>query len=549
LDSNSSEPAEKITLLHDIEAAVAASDTDRAVALARDALSEGVEHPLLLNLRAFWHEQQGRPEAALEDLSRARELAPDDALVCNALGLCLARLNRLGDARAAFQDAARLQPDFAPAHYNMGWVSEDLGLPVDAREAFLRAEQLDPQNADPPARLAYLAVVAGDDEAARRHASRAISLDPLHPMAHLAIALCEIDDNHAERAEARLQQILVEDRMKPLARAMTRGLLGDCLDVQNKFAEAFAAYAQCNREFAHLFAPKFRSPQIEPMPAYLFRIAGYFGAVDAGAWKSPGRTLPESAPVDAHVFIVGFPRSGTTLLDEILSAHPQVCNTGEKDGLRAAARRFLGGTEALDQLSRLDWSDLRIFRETYWRDLREQGLQFDGKVLVDSHPGNAVKLPLIAKLFPEAKILFMTRDPRDVIFSCFRSRLRMNPTNYELLTLDGAAQFYDGLMGLTDILRSKLALTTLNVSYETLVRDFRNSVIALHRYVGLNPERIAWDAVERARMRATGVARATQMARGFNSEQVGSWRPYADWISPVTPILEPWIARFGAAAD
>ncbi len=427
-------------------------------------------------------------------------------------------------------------------------MSEELGLLDEARQAFLRAEQLDAISADPPARLAHLAARTANSEKARRHAARALALDAQHPTAHLAIALCEFEDRRLERAEARLRQVLTEGRASPLERAMMRGLLGDCFDAQDRVAEAFAAYTACNRELASLYAPQFGSGRIDSVPAYLSRIIGYFGTAEAGAWKYQSRLQPETGPVAAHLFIVGFPGSGTAGLEVVLAAHPHVCTTGEGDGLGASVRKFLGDADGLDRLSGLDWGDLRIFREIYWRELRELGLAFDGKVLVDRQPYNSVKLPLIAKLFPEAKILFMTRDPRDVVFSCYRSRRRMNPTNYELLTLEGAARLYDAVMQLSDIFRAKLSLTMLEIPYETLVRDFRNCVVALYRYIGLDPEEAAWDTVAGPKTPAIAPRGATQIIHGLNSEEIGSWQRYADWIAPVFPILQPWIDRFAATA-
>jgi hypothetical protein len=443
----------------------------------------------------------------------------------------------------------RQQADFAPVHFNLGWVAEDLGLLEEARQAFLRAEQLDAGSADPPARLAYLAAKTADFETARRHTVRAFALDPRHPLAHRALALCEFEERNLERAEARLRQIIIEGRTSPLERAMTRGLLGDCLDRQDKVAEAFSTYAACNREYASLYARQFGSSQNESVPAYLSRLIGYFGTADTNAWKSKGRSLPEAGVVAGHIFIVGFPCSGATLLEEVLAAHPLVRTTAERDGLGAGVRKFLGDAEGLDQLSRLDWSDLQLFREMYWRELRELGLAFDGKVLVDSQPYNTVKLPLITKLFPEAKILFLTRDPRDVVFSCFRSRFQMNPTNYELLTLEGAARLYDIVMRLTDIFRSKLPLTMLDIPYETLVQDFRNCMVALYRYIGLSPEDTAWDSMNRAKNRAIATPGATEIARGLNAEGRGTWKRYADQIAPVLPLLGHWIDRFVAVTD
>jgi hypothetical protein len=225
-----------------------------------------------------------------------------------------------------------------------------------------------------------------------------------------------------------------------------------------------------------------------------------------------------------------------------------MCLTSRTDGLAPSVRQFLGGSEGLNRLSGLGWSDLRIFRELYWRELRDSGLAPDGRILVDRQPDNIVKLPLITKLFPEAKILVVTRDPRDVILSCYRSHARMDSVNYEFLTLEGVARFFDAAMRLTETFRTTLPLTMLEIPYETLVGSFRNSVLALYRYIGLNHNGIAWDALERAKNLAIARSAVTKITSPSNSDGIGSWKRYADRIAPVTPILQPWIDRHGARA-
>src|SRR5579885_967424 len=159
-----------------ITTALDARDIPRATALACEALEKGVEHPLLLNLRAYWHEANGREAEAFADLRRASELAPDDVSILNALGLSHARAGRLAEALGAFDAALRLQPDFGPAHFNRGWVSEDLGELDAARNAFARAAALKPEAAEPWARIAALAARAGEWAAAKENAERALRL-------------------------------------------------------------------------------------------------------------------------------------------------------------------------------------------------------------------------------------------------------------------------------------------------------------------------------------------------------------------------------------
>ena len=533
------------SLLLEIRTAVEGSDLARAVGLALNALENGHEHPLLLNLRAYSLEQQGRIREALTDLKRAQALAPDDANVGNALGLCYARLGQLWEARNALKEAAQHGADFAPVHFNLGWTAEELGLLDEARGAYLHAEQLNPSSASATARLAYLAARAADFEPARGHAMRALGIDPGEPMAHLALAVCEFEDARIDPAMARVQRLLGDKRIGPFERALASGLLGDCLDTDGRAAEAFAAYSASNSEFQNIYAPVFGPPS-ESVPTYLSRLATYFESANAGIWRRNTSVAPEMNPVAGHVFIVGFPRSGTTLVEEILAGHPLVCTTGERDGLDVGTREFFGSAGGLDRLAAADATELLVFREKYWRRLRELGLDFDRKVLVDKQPYNTVKLPLIAKLFPEANIIFVTRDPRDVVFSCFRSRFSMNPSNYEFLTLDGTARLYASVMQLADTFRVLLPLSVHDLRYEDLIDDFAGRGAALFRFIGLEGRDAVWDPARRTKGRGIATPSAVQIARGINRSGIGSWQRYATQLAPVLPTLQRWVDRHQA---
>ena len=147
--------------------ALRAQTIERAVDLAEAALARGEEHPLFLNLRAWRAETAGRLDAALADLQRARVLAPADVPTLNALGLCLANLQRPFEALEAFAAALAVNPDFGPAHFNRGWVSEDVGELDDARASFEAAARIEPRDPTPVARLAALAARAADWPTAR----------------------------------------------------------------------------------------------------------------------------------------------------------------------------------------------------------------------------------------------------------------------------------------------------------------------------------------------------------------------------------------------
>jgi hypothetical protein len=310
-------------------------------------------------------------------------------------------------------------------------------------------------------------------------------------------------------------------------------------------AEAFAAYAACGQELKRIYADRFGQGQ-STLDAARW-IANSFDAARGEDWEA--RPAPTSASAArGHVFLTGFPRSGTTLLEQVLASHPDVAALEEQDTLIDAVRAYMRAPADLERLARADEAELEGFRQAYWRRVREFGGDPAGKVFVDKHPLNTLKLPLIAKLFPSARVLFARRDPRDVVLSCFRRRFRMSPPMYQLLTLDGGAAFYAETMRLAARLEVVLGLDTLIVRHEALVADFEPEVRKICGFLGLEFTEAMHAFADRTRDRAIATPSGAQLARGLSAEGVGAWRRYAEQMAPVLPLLQPWVQRFGYEA-
>jgi hypothetical protein len=153
-----------------------------------------------------------------------------------------------------------------------------------------------------------------------------------------------------------------------------------------------------------------------------------------------------------------------------------------------------------------------------------------------------LKLPLIARLFPRAKILFACRDPRDIVLSCFRHRFRMSAPIYELLTLPGAARYYDAVMQLAVCLTGALSLDMCLVRHEDVVTEFAREMKRICAYLGL--EWAPSMGALRTKNRPALTPSTAQLVRGLSTEGLGQWRRYAAELAPVQPLLEPWIKRF-----
>jgi tetratricopeptide (TPR) repeat protein len=536
--------------MRNVNAALAASDLPTAIALAKDAVESGLEDPLLYNLIAHDLEERGRYADALSLLARAHRLAPKDVIILNAIGLCLMLQNRVAEAINFYDAALTIDPELPQSHYNKADALATLGDFDLARQYYEYAVHVYPHYVGAITGLASLALRRGEIEAAKALSERALALDPTFDLAVLTFAETEIVRGQSASAEARLAPLLAGAKLKLDVRAKADSLLGDAFDAQGRFDEAFAAYTTASEELQRLNAAEYGG---EGTPGVL-EMAGWlltrFEAADPDDWKTAPEA-PAPAPGDpaSHVFFVGFPRSGTTLLEQILASHPDIVTLDEREVLMDSTKSLFVSDQSLDRLSRLDAGEATELREAYWGRTREYCPDLAGKVFIDKLPLNSVRLPMIAKLFPTAKVLFALRDPRDVVLSCFRRRFGMNAAMYQLLTLEGAAAYYDAVMRLVDQYTAKLPLSLQYVRYENLIDDLRREAEGVCDFIGVPWDDSMLDFAKTARSREIRTPSARQVRRGLYSEGIGQWRAYAAHLAPVMPLLTPWIDKFGYPVD
>lgn len=526
-----------------VSAVVAAEDYERAGRMAAQAVALGHIHPALYNAQAIAQERQGKDEEALAFFLQARALTPKDSRLLNAIGLCLTRLHRHDQAVEIFDEAIRMAPAYAVSHHRKGLA---LGLAGDwknARAAHARAAQLDARYADAIASVASIAARTGDAKTARAEAERALRIDPANATAAVALAQMEIAEGKYADAEIRLNAVLAKPELFGHGRSIALGLLGDALDGENREAEAFSAYAQSNSEMQKLHASRFAGRAQASM--LVDGLVAHLELSNAKQWRVTSRVAPSPGSPVRHVFLLGFPRSGTTLVEQALGSHADVAVLDEREILADFGERFLSSGAGLEQLANLEQSSAAILRQTYFERARELGLSFDGKVLLDKHPLNTIKLPLIARLFPDARILFAVRDPRDVVLSCFRRHLDVDLAKFELLSLEGTARLYDRVMKLGLVSHEMFELAWREQHYERVIADFEGEMRAICEFVEIPWNESLKDFARTAQSLDVRQASTAQVRRGLYGEGVGQWRRYERELVPVLPILKPWIDAFG----
>lgn len=527
-----------------VRAIAAARDAGRANDIATAALKKGLQHPAFHAARAQWFQLKNRHAEALEEFRSALALAPRDATLIDAIGIALLNLNRPAKAIAAFDAAIRIAPAQAQIHYHKGCAHSASGDLAEALRCHERAIALQPDHADALAALAAAAARGGETARARHLAERALVSVPGHVTATIALAMCDLHDGLYECARSRLDPLLARLPGKDQTRAVVLGLRADSFDGQDLTERAYEDYAAKNAILRTLYDAQFGGD---------LRMSSSAEQLIAAMGKRMilpvARAMPTSSPVSRHVFLLGFMRSGTTLVEQVLAAHPGVETLEERETFAALAVPCLGGAEGIEKLSRWSEDDLRRARDIYWQCVRSFGARPDGKIFVEKQPFNIFYLPLIAALFPSAKIVFMVRDPRDVILSCFRRHLEVKPTTFELLTLSGAARYYDSVMRLADVCRARLAIDVLECRYEDLISEFETSARSICRFVDMpwSGSMLSFD--RSAQSRVIRSVSSSQVRRGLYSHGAGQWRRYQKELSPILPSLKQWVERFGYSPD
>jgi hypothetical protein len=269
-----------------------------------------------------------------------------------------------------------------------------------------------------------------------------------------------------------------------------------------------------------------------------------FANLDASAWEMVDVDDDREDPV----FIVGFPRSGTTLLDTILQSHGDVQVLEEVATVHRLESEFLeiAGTYG-DAVIRLDKAQVGTLRQAYFDELDKHiPRERQAPVIIDKLPLNIVQAGLIQKVFPGARFLFAERHPCDVVLSCYVRNFAVNEATISFTELSGAAKLYDRVMTLWTLYREKLPLAVHTVRYESLVTDFEATVAGCLAFLGLEWEEGLRDFVATAKKRGRiGTPSYNQVTEDLYAEAKGRWQRYRTHLEPVLPGLLAWAERLG----
>ncbi len=443
----------------------------------------------------------GHAEAGLRPLGDAARLNPKDPAIFVAIGQAFTDLSQQLQAERALKFAIQADPRDASAYLNLGILFEKANR-VDELNALLsEADRVGLGNAVDYLR-ALMKVRAGDHEA----------------------ALTLVDGLQAGAVdESTLAQ-----------------LRGQLLDKLGRVDEAFYAYEDMNRAAANT-----------PLGLGIDRSA-YQRAIEGlnarttiewvNSWREAGVIVEGQSPV----FLVGFPRSGTTLLDTILMGHSDT-QVYEEVPVLENLSASIGG---LDRIATLGSAEITDLRNRYFAELGKHAAIQPAKMVIDKNPLSMIRMPLIHRLFPDAKIIFAMRHPCDVVLSCYMQNFKPTEAMSSFLDLANASRTYDKIFAYWEKCQEILPLNVHMLRYEAMVEDVEAEVRPLFEFLGLEWQESVLDhqktAKERGYIRTPSYAQVTEK---IYSSASGRWQRYRKYMNEVLPIVEPWINRYGYSLD
>lgn len=504
---------------------------ERAIRNAPQAVD--VIRPLgsvLLELKRW--QQAGRVFQRVLDLPSATCAVPGATVeremeeAALGLGTALSALGLHADAANALRRALAVNPHSQSAHWNLGWTLLVQGHADEAATAARRALEEDPKQPGAWVSLANVARHQGDRVRAVEHGLRAIEADPDYALARFNLVVFDrhrLSDPELRDIEARVAQLTAPAQREDAT--YLHFTLAHSYELRRDFDRAFHWFETGNRRVRDRLLYDVGDEE-QLMHAMRTTFTAAFLQSHRGAGD------PDHAPI----FIVGMPRAGSTLVEQILASHPDVHGAGELTALRKVTRdrwrkERREGESLIAWLARLDDPGYAAIGGDY---LRQVGRPAAKPRFTDKLPANFTLVGLIALALPNARIVHVRRDPLDTCFGCYRHSFAGG--QHFSYDFDDLARYYAAYRALMEHWLAALPGRVLDFEYEALLADQEGATRRLLDFCGLdwNAACLEFHRTERVVLTASAV----QVRQPLNRESLGFWRHYERHLRPLRAALD-----------
>jgi tetratricopeptide (TPR) repeat protein len=483
-------------------------------------------------------------QESIEIMERLSRLDPANPSVLLDLGGLYGKRYDYAAAERCFERAIRIAPKKSEALALAGQKSREFRK-EDMAEAYLRRAA--EQTGASPGILVNLAEIYDRlrrSEEAARLVERALQSDAACAPALLLRARLEQQTGRLDTAEKLLRAFPAG--AEPAQRASAGYQLGNVLDRQGRYDEAMTAFLEAKA----LLKPQAEHPAAE-LKVMRTRINHLTANAPADLLQQWFAAAGQLQPRQRLALLGGHPRSGTTLLEQVLDSHPDAVSAEETEIFYndAYGPLLIGQPDDIAMHAALVTAtpvQLQQARRDYFRAMElSLGKPIAGRLLVDKNPSYTFLIPAFVRIFPETRFLIALRDPRDVVLSCFMQNIPLNQVGAAYLSLADTTGEYTGLMGVWQTIAPRLRNPYLEIRYEDMVEDLETVARKTLDFLGL-----AWDARvlgfdEHARRKMVRSPTYADVTQPVYKRAVGRWRNYQKYLEPHLKKLEPFVKAFG----
>jgi tetratricopeptide (TPR) repeat protein len=442
-------------------------------------------------------------------------------------------------AEVAWQKALELAPRNVELIGLIGHQYQGMRQPERARACFAQAAAADPAAVNPRISLAVLHEQNHRLAEARQAVNEILAFQSGDDQGRYFAAVLDRRENNLEKAELGLRELIQSEPKHPYVRYACRYELAQILDRTDRFDEAMTCLSEAKKIVRGLTDTDLLLKGYDQAAESALRFTRGLPRDILKKWA--GEFPPQKREaIPALAFLGGHPRSGTTLLEQVLDSHPGIAAADEPPAfLHFLQPEFHKSTQLSD-------SRLNSLRQIYIQALKKELRQNAGdKLLVDKNPSPTARLPVWLRIFPELRVLIALRDPRDVVLSCYFQNIPLNTTNVNFLSLERIAKHYSDLMEIWLTVREWPGFSWLETRYEVIVANLEAEGRRVTEFLGLSWSEEQLRFYEKSQKKQLYSPTYQDVTRPVYARSVGRWRAYEKYLEPIFPALELYCKHFG----
>lgn len=478
---------------------------------------------------------------ALPQYEKLTREQPGAAVLWFEYGNAAAATHDLKRADLAWRQALELEPRNAELVGLIGHRYQALRQPDKAAACFEQARAADPRGINSRISLAVLLEQNHKLDEARTAIEECLRIDPHDDQARYFSAVLDRREGKIEGAERRLRELIQSAPKHPYVRYACRYELAQVCDRTDRFDEAMKFLGEAKQIVRALTNTDLLLKGYDQGAASARRFTNALPPNILETWDSYFPKEKREA-IPRLAFLGGHPRSGTTLIEQILGAHPAIAALDEPN----AFLEFL--QPAFHKSAELSSARINTLRRLYMDALVRElegtpGLE--NKLLLDKNPSPTARLPLWLRVFPELKVLIALRDPRDVVLSCYFQNIPLNAVNVNFLSFDRLARHYADLMDIWLAVRQWTGFAWMETRYEDVVADMEKEGRRATAFLGLEWHEEQVHYYEKSRKKQMYSPTYQDVTRPVYKRSVARWTAYEKYLAPILPSLAPYCGAFG----